>query len=640
MTRFARYLNNCTFITKQLMLSASVATLILVTLVVSSQIQKAHLVGGDDYKEVISSCDLIADILPPPAFIIESFLTVHELADEEDEATRKVLMDKLAILRKEYEGRLSHWRNVLRPSVLRDAFEKSTVSAEAFYRTMDNSFLPLVRDGKLDDARNIAVGELSRLFVEHRNSINLTVPHATLERDRTETAAIQSAERVNFCSLLVGIFIAMILVTVSWGFGLTIRRRLSRLTQSAEAVAHGDLNVTFDLTVEDEIGRVSRAFGAIIDSLRRVTGELGSAIESAKAGDYQVTLNKQSLNGVYGDLVSGMQETFDAASKPIAEAVDVLGKIAKRDLCVSMRGSYAGSFNSMKQSMNEVVDALNECLSQVSLGADQVSSASGEIANGSQSLAHGASQQASALAEISASLDAMSASTKRNADNASIGRTLAEQSQASAKKGADAMVRMATSIVKIKESADATAKIVKTIDDIAFQTNLLALNAAVEAARAGDAGKGFAVVAEEVRNLAQRSADAAKTTANLIGESVKNSEGGVRITSEMSEIFTEINNGSSQVSELIREIATASKQQSSGIEQVNNALVHLDKLTQETAANSEESASASEELNAQASSLAIAVSEFNLRRDLSSSPYRSGNPIDRNLSSRQQMVTV
>jgi methyl-accepting chemotaxis protein len=518
MTRFTEHLNNCTFITKQLLLSSSIATLIVIVLVASSQIQKAHLVGGSDYNKVISSCDLIADILPPPAFIIESFLTVHELADEEDLEARNSLFAKLEKLRGDYETRMTHWRKVLEPGALRDAFEKSAVSAEAFFKTSESSFLPLVRAGKIEEARNIAVGELSRLFSDHRALIDQTVPHAIASKNRTEAVAIQSAKRVNVGSLIAGVLIAITLVTISWVFGLAIRRRLSRLTASAEAVALGELNVAIDLDAEDEIGRVSRSFGAIIQSLRRVTGELGSAIHSAKAGEFNVRLDNQSLHGVYGDLVSGMQQTFDAAAKPIAEAVEVLGKIAQRDLCVRMDGSYAGSFDSIKLSLNAVIDALNECLSQVSLGADQVSSASGEIANGSQSLAQGASQQASALAEISTSLEEMSASTKRNADNASIGRALAEKSQASAKKGTNAMVRMASSIAKIKESADATAKIVKTIDDIAFQTNLLALNAAVEAARAGDAGKGFAVVAEEVRNLAQRSADAAKTTANLIPE--------------------------------------------------------------------------------------------------------------------------
>ncbi len=517
MNRFAKYLNNRSFITKQLLMSSTVATLIVLVLVATSHIQKAHLVGGSDYNEVISSCDLIADILPPPAFIIESYLTVHELADEEDLGTRTKLIAKLERLHGEYDTRLTHWRKVLAPGPLRAAFEKSAVPAEEFFKTVTTGFIPLVQVGNLDEARGMATGKLSQLYESHRDLIDQTVPHAVTSKTETEVAAIQSAKLVNFGSLMTGVLIALTLILVSWIFGVAIRRRLSRLTQAAEAVAHGNLNLELDISAEDEIGRVSRSFAEIIQSLKGVTGEVGSAIDSAKAGNFQVALNSRSLKGVYGNLVSGMQQTFDSASKPIAEAVDVLQKIAERDLRVRMEGDYSGSFDSIKLSLNAVVDGLNECLSQVALGADQVNSASGEIANGSQSLAQGASQQASALADISASLDEMAASTKQNADNASVGRSLADKSNASAQKGTDAMVRMGASIAKIKASADATAKIVKTIDDIAFQTNLLALNAAVEAARAGDAGKGFAVVAEEVRNLAQRSADAAKTTADLIG---------------------------------------------------------------------------------------------------------------------------
>ncbi len=640
MKRFSMFLNNRSFIAKQLLMSSTVATLIVVVLVATSQIQKSHLVGGADYNDVISKCDLIADILPPPAFIIESFLTVHELADEENPDLRSKLITKLEKLRDDYATRMSHWRNLLPPGALRESLENSAESAEAFFIKATNDFLPLVRSGNLDDARSLATGELSKLFEQHRRFIDDTVPHAIKAKNETEVAAIQAAQRVNFGSLLCGILIAIALMATSWFFGLTIRRRLKRLTESAGLVAQGKLDVEMDCLAEDEIGRVSRSFAEIIQSLKGVTNELGTAINFAKAGDFTVSLNCRSLNGVYSDLVSGMQQTFDSASKPIAEAVAVLGKIAERDLRVRMEGDYSGSFDSIKQSLNAVVDGLNECLSQVALGADQVNSASGEIANGSQSLAQGASQQASALADISASLEEMSASTKQNADNAALGSSLADRSQNSAKKGTDSMIRMGASIAKIKESADATAKIVKTIDDIAFQTNLLALNAAVEAARAGDAGKGFAVVAEEVRNLAQRSAEAAKTTSDLIGESVKNSEAGVKITAEMSAILTEITEGSCQVSELIREIATASKQQSSGIEQVNSAIINLDKLTQETAANSEESASASEELNAQASSLSSAVAEFKLIHQTEAAPYAEHHSGARRSFAGRELTTV
>jgi methyl-accepting chemotaxis protein len=171
---------------------------------------------------------------------------------------------------------------------------------------------------------------------------------------------------------------------------------------------------------------------------------------------------------------------------------------------------------------------------------------------------------------------------------------------------------MSTAIVKIKDSSDQTAKIVKTIDEIAMQTNLLALNAAVEAARAGEAGRGFAVVAEEVRNLAQRSAQAAKNTADMIAESVKNAEEGVKISSEVSVSFDRIATSSKKVNDLIGELASASKEQAQGIKEVNNAVSQMDKVTQQNAANAEESASASEELSSQAQELQAMVGQFKL----------------------------
>jgi uncharacterized phage infection (PIP) family protein YhgE len=182
---------------------------------------------------------------------------------------------------------------------------------------------------------------------------------------------------------------------------------------------------------------------------------------------------------------------------------------------------------------------------------------------------------------------------------------------------------MSESINKIKESSDQTAKIVKTIDEIAMQTNLLALNAAVEAARAGEAGRGFAVVAEEVRNLAQRSAEAAKNTANMIEESVKNAEDGVKIAGEVAQSFESIATGNAKVNDLIAEIAAASGEQSQGIDQVNTAVAEMDKVTQQNAANSEESASAAEELSSQAEELQSMVAQFTLTNTVQKGAVKS-----------------
>ncbi|MCC6794402.1 MAG: DUF3365 domain-containing protein [Candidatus Hydrogenedentes bacterium] len=243
-------------------------------------------------------------------------------------------------------------------------------------------------------------------------------------------------------------------------------------------------------------------------------------------------------------------------------------------------------------------------------GAAQVTSASKQVSDSSQQMAAGASEQASSLEETSASLEEMASMIKQNSDNARQASGMANTARDAAQDGRQAMERMAGAIQKIKGSSDQTAKIIKTIDEIAFQTNLLALNAAVEAARAGDAGKGFAVVAEEVRNLAQRSAEAARSTSSLIEESQKNADSGVSVSSEVGTKLEAIAVSIEKVNQLVEEVSAASNEQAQGIGQINTAMSQMDKVTQANAAVSEESAAASEELNAQAAELNSMVKEL------------------------------
>lgn len=242
-------------------------------------------------------------------------------------------------------------------------------------------------------------------------------------------------------------------------------------------------------------------------------------------------------------------------------------------------------------------------ITELSDSADKVSSISEYSAQASSELSEGASNQASNLEEISANLEEMSSMTKLNAENTRQANALVEEVRTQASEGSVAMDRMNTAIQKIKISSDSTAKILKTIDEIAFQTNLLALNAAVEAARAGEAGKGFAVVAEEVRNLAQRSASAASETAVLIEEAQENADHGVNMSSDVASIFETIVSRVSEVNSLTEEVSSASKEQAQGIEQLNVSVSQMDTLTQSNAASAEESSASGHELSHQANIL-------------------------------------
>jgi methyl-accepting chemotaxis protein len=423
---------------------------------------------------------------------------------------------------------------------------------------------------------------------------------------------------------------------------------------------------------KDEVGALAQSVNGIISrtqstvasfelamaNLRKVTDEINGMIKSAQAGDLANRGKADQFEGGYRQMVTGFNATLDAVVGPLQMASNYIDRISKGDIPPKISEHYNGDFNNIKNSLNLCIDSLrslieedggaallaaankdltarakkdyqgvfetmktnintliqnlDEALVQVALASEQVASASGQISSGSQTLSQGASEQASSLEEVSSSLQEMSSMTKRNAENAREARSLSEGAQATADRGVESMKRLSEAIDKIKVSSDSTAKIVKTIDEIAFQTNLLALNAAVEAARAGDAGKGFAVVAEEVRNLAMRSAEAAKNTANMIEESVKNAEGGVAINQEVLKNLTEINSQVNKVSAVMAEIAAASDQQSQGVEQVNTAVEQMNTVTQQVAANAEESASAAEELSGQSEEMKGMVGAFRL----------------------------
>ena len=410
-------------------------------------------------------------------------------------------------------------------------------------------------------------------------------------------------------------------------------RCIAKLGRAVEAMGRGDLAVAaeieapvLEVSAKDEVGALAESVNGIIrqtqatvSSFEKTRAIVGALIDetrglvlAAQAGRLEVRGDVKKFEGGYRELVEGINATLDAVVEPIGEALRVLERVAERDLTVRMEGEYRGDFSKLKESLNTAVRNLEEALGEASASAEQVASAGQQISRSSQVLARGAGEQASSLEEVSASLQELASMARQNAGNAKEARSLSEGARESSRRGVESMERLSAAVERIKGSADATAKIIKTIDEIAFQTNLLALNAAVEAARAGEAGKGFAVVAEEVRSLAMRSAEAAKNTAVLIEESVRNAESGVELNREVLARLEEIAQQVDRVGEVMAEIAAASEQQSEGVEQISRAVEQMNVLTQQTAASSEESASAAEELSVQAERMRNLIAEFRL----------------------------
>jgi len=385
-----------------------------------------------------------------------------------------------------------------------------------------------------------------------------------------------------------------------------------------------DQEAATDKTLQDlkTLLETNKVDTAAVDECLRTHQELGGKYREALKS---FTPGQQGSAGTVDKLVKGMDRpATEAIDKIVAQVqqfdADVTGALeasfheeTKRVKCLTVAGMVGGVVLALILGIGlsrSTARRLSSLAQTLGMSSSEVSAASSQVVQASQTLASASSEQAASLEETSSSLEELSSMTQRNAENANSAKALANQTRTAADAGAADMSEMSRAMDDIKASGDNIAKIIKTIDEIAFQTNILALNAAVEAARAGEAGAGFAVVAEEVRNLAHRSAQAARETAEKIEDSIAKSERGVAINSKVSAGLQEIVTKARRVDELVAEIATASGEQNQGIAQINTAVSQMDKVTQTTAANAEESAAASEELNAQAHVLNGAIDEL------------------------------
>ena len=389
--------------------------------------------------------------------------------------------------------------------------------------------------------------------------------------------------------------------------------------------ANGDLSVDME-RLPGEKARITEAMDTVKASLQGINREIKILVEGAVAGDFGRRGDATKYQHEFKQMIDGLNQLMQVSETGLSEVVRVLGALAKGDLTEKMTNDYKGMFAKLKDDANMTVTQLNQIITQINEATESIATASKEIAQGNTDLSQRTEEQAASLQETASSMEELTSTVQQNAENAKQANQLAASASEVAVKGGQVVDQVVDTMGAINEASKKIVDIISVIDGIAFQTNILALNAAVEAARAGEQGRGFAVVASEVRNLAQRSAEAAKEIKTLIGNSVEKVDSGTKLVDQAGKTMEEIVGSIKRVTDIMAEITAASHEQSAGIEQVNQAIGQMDQVTQQNAALVEEAAAAAESLQEQAEALSGAVGTFRLDHAQSSAAVERRGP--------------
>jgi len=493
----------------------------------------------------------------------------------------------------------------------------------------------------VNEVEGLVNGTMAAEAAEFAELAKETTGSQAQERDDQLAATEAEMEQTRLISIIIGVFAALLGILAAWIVSRSIIRPVSAMTQAMGDLAGGNLAIEIPaLGHRDEVGEMAGAVQVFKDNAiqkrqmdeaerqrvdaereaaeaqrrreQAIGEEIAGLVEAVSKGDLKRRIGLDDKDGVFRSMSEGMNRLADTIAAIITDLSDVLSALAQGDLNRRITKDFQGSFETLKANVNATSTKLAEVVGEIGASTDAIANAAAEVAVGSSDLSERTEQQASSLEETAASMEELGATVRTTAENAERANGMAAHARKAAENGGQVAEAAVESMKEIEESSRKITDIIGVIDEIAFQTNLLALNAAVEAARAGEAGRGFAVVAQEVRVLAQRSAQASKEIKSLILSSGTQVKNGVDMVTQAGEALTGIVKGVQDVAAVIGEMANATREQASSLDEINSAVAQMDEVTQKNAALVEETTAASRTMADQADQLRQLMAFFKL----------------------------
>jgi len=573
---------------------------VLLTLLTGAEALNRLKVNGPIYEDIIYSKDLIADILPPPLYVIESYALANESTLHPDTLT--VNAPRVKVLKEQYEERRAYWKTTRLPDVLKTKLlDDVLVKGDDFWREMQGVTLPALQAND----RNAILASLSALrvkFHRHEAAVNELVEMGNVFGKEKEAYAASQTSLLQGASYGLGVFLILLCLASTLFTRRRAIRPLGDMTEAMTRMASGDLkDEPPHLARQDEIGAMAKALAVFRDA------GLSKRQLETEAEDARQLSDRERQQRERERLADA-----DALRFAVEQLGGGLSQLAIGDLSRSLDQPFHPRFETLRKNFNESISTLRLTLRDVLSETDHLNRQGQDLRGGADNLARRTEQQAAALEETAAALEQVTSTGKASVARIEDTRNLVKDARTAAVQSSAVVGKAISAMHRIETASGEIGSIIGTIENIAFQTNLLALNAGVEAARAGEAGKGFAVVAQEVRELAQRSAAAANEIKQLVAKSGQEVAGGVDLVQSTGTVLAEIEAVVSRIDLNIDSIATAAREQSVGLSEINTSVNTLDQMTQHNAAMVEETNAATQNLAEAARTLASLAGRFDI----------------------------